>query len=311
MCFLASGERVTTLDPDEYDGKSAREVKQSLAARVDVSRFRQRLFAESGQEIRDHEVLTLETAKVYLVKLELCQADREQVAEMVRAAKNNDVAALEPFLQEPLDPHVKGDREDPWAPWGPASPWHYAAAMGNVEVMQLLLEADTDIDFLDNPRAGETALGLAARQGHLHAVRWLLDMGADKDLFGWGVEPPVTVAAAANHVDVVSLLLDRGAKDDYDCFPLLSAAEQGSLEVVRFLLDMGFDKNRGNNMIDGTALCVAAKNGHLDVARLLLEVGADKDACNTNGATALFAAASVTWILCGCCLTAVPPKIVP
>ena len=52
--FLASGEILTTLEQDVFDGKTAREVKQTLAAHVRVSRFRQRLFAEDGfREIQD------------------------------------------------------------------------------------------------------------------------------------------------------------------------------------------------------------------------------------------------------------------
>ena len=55
--FLASGEILTTLDQDVFDGKTAREVKQTLAAHVGVCRFRQRLFTEDGfQEIHDDEV---------------------------------------------------------------------------------------------------------------------------------------------------------------------------------------------------------------------------------------------------------------
>ena len=47
VLFLASGEILTALDQDVFDGKTAREVKQ-------ISRFRQRLFAEDGfREIQD------------------------------------------------------------------------------------------------------------------------------------------------------------------------------------------------------------------------------------------------------------------
>ena len=55
--FLASGEVLTTLDQNDFDGKTAREVKRTLAAHVGVSRFRQRLFAEDGyRKIQDDEV---------------------------------------------------------------------------------------------------------------------------------------------------------------------------------------------------------------------------------------------------------------
>jgi hypothetical protein len=40
VCFLASGERVAVLDAAEFEGKSAKAVKQSLAAKIGVTRFR-------------------------------------------------------------------------------------------------------------------------------------------------------------------------------------------------------------------------------------------------------------------------------
>ena len=48
---------LTTLDSDDFNGKTAREVKQTLAAHLGVSRFWQRLLAEDDfREIQDDEV---------------------------------------------------------------------------------------------------------------------------------------------------------------------------------------------------------------------------------------------------------------
>jgi phage tail protein X len=58
VCFLASGERAALLDAAEFEGKTAKAVKQALAAEIGVSRFRQRLFLEGDAvEIPDDEVL--------------------------------------------------------------------------------------------------------------------------------------------------------------------------------------------------------------------------------------------------------------
>ena len=52
--FLASGEKLAALA--EFEGKTARAVKEALAKQVGVTRFRQRLFWEDGSEIVDDEV---------------------------------------------------------------------------------------------------------------------------------------------------------------------------------------------------------------------------------------------------------------
>ena len=58
--------------------------------------------------------------------------------------------------------------------------------------------------------------------------------------------------------------------------PLLIAAGEGHLEVVRHLVEVGALKDQARN--DGaTPLFVAARAGHLDVVRHLAEVGAQID----------------------------------
>lgn len=77
--FLESAEMLTTLDPDDFDGKIARKVKQTLAAHLGVSRFWQRLFAEDDfREIQDDEVFGSSPMKVQLVMLEFLPPDAEE-----------------------------------------------------------------------------------------------------------------------------------------------------------------------------------------------------------------------------------------
>ena len=76
VCFLASGEKVAVLDADEFEGKPAKAVKQALATKIGVTRFRQRLFLEGDAvEIPDDEVFASVPSKVQLVVLEFCPAN--------------------------------------------------------------------------------------------------------------------------------------------------------------------------------------------------------------------------------------------
>ena len=67
---------------------------------------------------------------------------------------------------------------------------------------------------------------------------------------------------------------------------LHSAAEGGSADAVRLLLDRRADVNARSNC-DDTALHFAAREGHLAATELLLAGGADASARTRFGATAM------------------------
>lgn len=71
--------------------------------------------------------------------------------------------------------------------------------------------------------------------------------------------------------------------------PLIKATENGHLEVVRVLLQKGADTaaKSGRYIDDGTALHVAARAGHVEIIKLLLEFGADIEAKASRGARPL------------------------
>ena len=108
----------------------------------------------------------------------------------------------------------------------------------------------------------------AAKTGNVARARFLLDRGAiidacthfNKDKRA-NCGTALMFASRKNHVDVVRLLIERGAN--------LNAARIG----------------------DGmTALMIASLFGHLDVARLLVENGANVNACSDEEVTALMIA---------------------
>lgn len=57
--------------------------------------------------------------------------------------------------------------------------WQQAVAAGDAARLAELLERGAEVDALD--RYGQTALMLAARNGHFEAVHTLVDAGADLD----------------------------------------------------------------------------------------------------------------------------------
>lgn len=54
-----------------------------------------------------------------------------------------------------------------------------AAGGGNLEAVELFVQAGMDVDEVNSPRYGETALIWAARGGHADVVRFLIESGAE------------------------------------------------------------------------------------------------------------------------------------
>src|SRR5262245_42124717 len=90
----------------------------------------------------------------------------------------------------------------------------------------------------------EEALWEAARQGDVAAVRKLLDEGVPVDAKSRYGATALSFASHKGQLEVVKLLLERGADPDvkdrfYGSTPLSWAAESGSLEIARLLVDRG------------------------------------------------------------------------
>ncbi|EAY12193.1 hypothetical protein TVAG_003990 [Trichomonas vaginalis G3] len=69
--------------------------------------------------------------------------------------------------------------------------------------------------------------------------------------------------------------------------PLIQASYNGNLEVVKYLISVGADKEAKNN--DGwTPLIQASFEGHLEIVKYLISVGANKQARDNVGRTSLY-----------------------
>ena len=282
--FLASGERVALFEAAEIEGKSAKMVKQALAAKVGVTRFRQRLFLEGNAgEISDDEVFASVPEKLQLVVLEFCPANSKLDKQMKSAARGNDTVGLQKLLKGPRSPNAR-DAEG-------KSLLYHAADQGHVEPMRLLLEAGAEIDAPS--RELQTApLHMAAVGGHLEAVRFLVQSGAQKDLTDAIGRTPLGFAVFSGHVDIARFLVEEGANKDelfnkrHGTTALHVEAEDGNLTTVRFLVEIGCDKDATDHF-GGTPLHRAAEADRLDIVRFLVESGACRHSTDEDGRTAL------------------------
>lgn len=145
-------------------------------------------------------------------------------------------------------------------------------------IIKLLLKVHVNLDIEDK-YFGE-ALFWASQSGSKQTVKMLLDEGADPNHPNFDLTP-LLEAVRRGDIDIVDLLLERGAIIDTMCgdsgTALHAASNQGHLDIVSRLLEAGANVNV-QCTTHGTALQVAAVKGHLDIVNLLLEKNASIDA---------------------------------
>ena len=181
-----------------------------------------------------------------------------------------------------------------------ASALYIAAKEGKEEVVHLLLQRGlyytsqqlVGLQKLNmQERYLETAIDIAAYNGHLNIVRMMLDFGASIG-FTEGLAFPLYNAARNGKDDMVSFLLDRRADVNMvtkkqGVSALYIAALHGHKGVVAQLLANGANVSLCT-LIDGEPpLHAAVKAGHIDVLLALLEFQADVDQVKEYNQTAL------------------------
>ena len=137
----------------------------------------------------------------------------------------------------------------------------------------------------------------AVKKNDLQKVKVLLDAGADANaVYNRDYKSHIThFAAAKGYLEVLSLLLERGASienaDHFRRTALHFAAANGRLAVVEMLLSRGAYIEACDR--DGeTALHNAAANGSWPVCEHLLDKGAQVNVINEDGGTPLHFAAN-------------------
>ena len=89
---------------------------------------------------------------------------------------------------------------------------YLASKNGNLEIVKLLVEAGTNINY--KPRDNQSALNSAVVNKHLSVVEYLLDHGADIETRNEDNFTPLFFACLNKHYDMVELLCQRGARID-------------------------------------------------------------------------------------------------
>jgi catechol 2,3-dioxygenase-like lactoylglutathione lyase family enzyme len=166
-----------------------------------------------------------------------------------------------------------------------------ASTEGDLDAVTALLGKDPSLVHAREERHNTTPLYAAATCGNLDVVRALLDAGADvqdaADGEGLGVIGWITFYPPAGGIqmDVLSLLLERGARHD-----IFSAIAVGHPDLIREVVEQDpstLDRRLTRRWHGQTALHFAIARERVALLDLLIELGADLDATDANGQTAV------------------------
>jgi uncharacterized protein len=190
--------------------------------------------------------------------------DNQGRTALMAAATSGHASVVDALFSAGADPNVSDA--------GHGTPMTYAAAEGHAEAMAALQTRGL------KPNAGD--LALAAAGCHTDAVRLALASGVSAN-GAEGDVVPLLSAAGANCVDVVRLLLERGAhvnaKDHDGWTALIKASQSGRADMVQLLMDRGADMNIADDT-GRTAWMFAAMGGHTDIADIFKRARAARGA---------------------------------
>jgi len=173
----------------------------------------------------------------------------------------------------------------------------FASRHGNLDMVNLLHKYKASLDFKNSNGDTPAAIAQASNQT---SVLTLLQSYAIVSLtvpavVGNGqLGQNLIVAASDDKLDIFQHLLQQGASINSvtadGTTSLMDAADHGSIDVAKYILDIPHVYTEAKNNIGWTAVMFASRRSDVDMMSLLLDKGCDIDARDINGTTPLMTA---------------------
>src|SRR6185503_11632149 len=154
----------------------------------------------------------------------------------------------------------------------------------DVSILKLLIKAGVPLDRKNDD--GVSAVSIAAREGRSENFKELIDAGATVDLSQEDLNDALLLSARNCDTSTLKFLLKLGAKantKDEDTTALMLAAEYGTPEMIKALIDKGADIDA----VDDNGWTAMMHADEAENVRVLLNAGANPAIKNNDGDTAL------------------------
>lgn len=156
-----------------------------------------------------------------------------------------------------------------------------AARDGDVSSVQELLSKGNSVNE-QTKKSHATPLIFAASAGKVEVVKLLLKRGANPNLCSWGEVCPIWWATQSGSYETIRLLIESGANvkkypgvNSLEYPTLQKAVVVGRSDIVKLLVDHGIEIDFTNFLAENTALAIAVQLGRAEIAQMLIEAGAD------------------------------------
>ncbi|WCR59442.1 MAG: Phosphocholine transferase AnkX [Wolbachia endosymbiont of Ctenocephalides felis wCfeF] len=171
------------------------------------------------------------------------------------------------------------------------TPLHIAAENGWLNIVKYLIDKDANINA--KGEYGWTPLHIAAKNGKLDMIKYLTNKGANINAKDECYSTPLHLVAELGELSIVEYLINKGAyvdaRDGWYRTPLFYAADSGKLGVAEYLVEKNANVN-ARDEYGSTPLYLATMKGKVDVVKILLKYDADVNAENNEGITVLYCA---------------------
>ena len=175
------------------------------------------------------------------------------------------------------------------------NPLHICCAKGALKVLQHFQQLQHfDFNKFPNNKEGDSCILLAAKNGHLETLKWLIDNGCSIYEKNHDDETCSLIASRYGQLEILKWLLRNGCTMDATNYSgntcLLMAAEYGQLETFKWLLENGSSLHEGDEQ-EYSCFLLAAKSGNIELVKWLIEMGCSIHEKNAHGESTLIMAA--------------------
>lgn len=173
---------------------------------------------------------------------------------------------------------------------------HEAAINGNFEKITALIQSSPDSISAKNQN-GDSPLHLAAENGHLEIVKFLIEKGADVLDRNNSGRVALHQAAIKGHIDVMEFLIAQGTPVDAPSLqkytPLHYTAMWGNKETLEYLIAKGANVNNRESNNNYTPIIHATAFNKIENVETLIKHGAEVNVLNDYGASPLHRACTL------------------